>query len=337
MSASRSLSLRSIVVAATATFALCIGASGASAGYTSITVFGDSLSDGGNDFIYTGGAFPPLPYQQRFTNGPTAVEVMAAHLGLSLTPSLAGGSNYAFGGAETGTGNFLGVSTSVPPVINAIFSGPGTGILSQVQSFVPPVGFGGPQSLVVLWGGPNDLFTALTVGTNPATIIGPAMNNIFTSVATLYGDGARRILMPNMPNIGATPFGLTSVDPAGLTLFSLAFDSALNGIITLLESSLPGLDIIPFDTFAALSVVTANPAAFGLTNVTEPCFTGITLCADPNQYLFWDTVHPTARGHQILGAGFTLAVPEPATIALLGVALLVLVGRTGRERLTGAS
>lgn len=306
------------------------------AGYTSITVFGDSLSDGGNDFKLTGGAFPPLPpYAERFTNGLTAVEVLAAGLGLPLAPSLNGGSNYAYGGAETGTGNYLAVKPDVPPAINALFSPPNaggsTGILSQVQSFIPPTGVGGSESLVVLWGGPNDLFTALTLGQDLGFTIANAMSNIADSVESLYIDGVRRILMPNMPDIGATPFGLTSGSSGDLTSFSLSFDFVLNQTIDQLEAALVGLDIIEFDTFDLLSRVVANPGAFGFTNWTDACFDGVaTVCATPDSYLFWDAVHPTAAGNLIIGAEFFAAVPAPATLTLvvLGIAGM----RLGRRR-----
>ena len=107
---------------------------------TRLTVFGDSLADAGNVFLFSQGTFPPSPpYAQRLTNGPTALEVMAADLGLPLTPSLAGGRDYAYGGAETGTGNFFAVYPLVPPPINQLFSGPpnfpATGVLAQVQGF----------------------------------------------------------------------------------------------------------------------------------------------------------------------------------------------------------
>jgi phospholipase/lecithinase/hemolysin len=314
MVTSGSLKLKKLLSVATATVVMACAAASASAAYTSITVFGDSLSDGGNDFLISGGNLPPPPYAQRFTNGPTAVEVLAGGLGLALTPSLAGGSNYAYGGAETGIGNYLTLSTGLP-----VFAG--TGVLSQVQSFIPPAGFSGPQSLVVLWGGPNDLFTALALGQDPANVILPAMNNIAQSVDWLYGYGARTILMPNMPNIGSTPFGLTSGNSAGLTGFSLAFNLYLNQTIGQLDFLFPDLNIIEFDTFATLSSIQANPGAFGFTNVTEPCFNGASVCTDPDQYLFWDAVHPTARSHQLLGADFFSAVPEPATLVLVCLAL----------------
>jgi phospholipase/lecithinase/hemolysin len=314
--------LRKFLVAAATAFTLASVSFGASASYTSLTVFGDSLSDGGNDALYTGGNFPPLPYAQRFSNGPTAVEVLAGQWGFSLAPSLAGGSNYAYGGAETGIGNYLAVRPGLPPIINDLFSGvapyPATGTLAQVQSFS---GTFGPKSLAVLWAGPNDLFTALTLGQDPASIILPAMGNLAQSVVALYGYGARSILMPNMPDIGATPFGLASGNSAGLTAFSRAFDFYLNKTIDDLILQLSGLGIIKFDTFALLGRVEADPGAFGLTDVTDPCFDGITVCANPDQYLFWDDVHPTARGHQILGAGFYTAVPEPGTLALLVIGI----------------
>jgi hypothetical protein len=217
----------------------------ATAGYTGVSVFGDSLSDGGNVFTFSGGTFPPPPYAQRLTNGPTAVEVMAANLGLPLTPSLLGGRNYAYGGAETGLGNYFRVSPDVPPIINLIFSGlppfPPTGTLAQVQ------GFGGtiaPQDLTVLWAGPNDFFTALVLGQNPADAIGPALANLSQSAGLLYAAGARTILMPDMPNLGATPFALSTGNAPGLTALTVAFNTFLDLTIDQLEMSLPGLDIV---------------------------------------------------------------------------------------------
>ena len=82
---------------------LLLGPSAATADpiYSSMFVFGDSLSDGGNAFLRTGGLYPPPPYAQRISNGPVAVEYLATMLGVPLTPSLAGGTNCAVGGAAT--------------------------------------------------------------------------------------------------------------------------------------------------------------------------------------------------------------------------------------------
>ena len=76
--------------------------------YTSMYVFGDSLSDTGNLNVATGGTQPApgQPYfNGRFSDGPVWVETLAAGLGLSadVAPALLGGNNYAFAGARMGT------------------------------------------------------------------------------------------------------------------------------------------------------------------------------------------------------------------------------------------
>lgn len=80
--------------------------------------------------------------------------------------------------------------------------------------------------------------------------------------------------------------------------------------------------------------LTADPSAGRFTNVTAPCWTGDftdrrsrTVCSDASQCLFWDKLHPTAAGHQLV-ATVTLA-PEPGSAALLlaGLVGLALVRR----------
>ena len=178
-----------------------------------------------------------------------------------------------------------------------------------------------PSSLVVLWAGPNDLFTALTPPGSPlANVVPTALQNLAAEATALYGAGARHILMPNMANIGATPFGLA--DPVGLRNFSVGFNFGLDGLIDLLELTLPGLDIIEFDTFSALNQLIANAAALGFGNPAIPCVdAALQACANPNASIFWDTAHPTARVHQILGDLFFSAVPEPGVLALFSLAL----------------
>ena len=55
--------------------------------------------------------------------------------------------------------------------------------------------------------------------------------------------------------------------------------------------------------------------------------------ADAANYLFWDSVHPTDRGHTFIANVFAQAVPEPSTYALmvLGVAVVLVAARRGRR------
>lgn len=72
-----------------------------------LLVFGDSLSDVGNAWRLLGdGAVPSPPHWRgRRCNGPLWVEILAERLGWPpLEPSLAGGTDHAYGGARSGAG-----------------------------------------------------------------------------------------------------------------------------------------------------------------------------------------------------------------------------------------
>jgi len=296
----------------------------AQADFSKLYVFGDSLSDDGNVYTLTGGAFPPSPpYAQHFSNGPVAVDHLAGLLGIGLTPSAIGGTNYAVGGATTGTDNYL--PTEYPP----LGLGPAlnnTGMQTQVNTFTAArPAFDPSTTLFVLWGGPNDFLLSPT----PATAA-QAVTNLTNEIVALESVGARNFLVPNMPDLSITPFGrsLTAEQQLGLQQLSLGFDTGLDHALAAVRAgSPPGVDIVGFNTLGALNALLANPSAFGLSNVTDPCFNGVSVCGDPDQYLFWDTVHPTAHVHDILGTEFAAAVPEPQTWHLLALGLLIVTVR----------
>ena len=75
---------------------------GPASAFSALYAFGDSLTDTGNVYLAAPGV-PLAPYYNgRFSNGPLWVEGLANNLGLSINPSVGGGTNYAFGGAVTG-------------------------------------------------------------------------------------------------------------------------------------------------------------------------------------------------------------------------------------------
>jgi phospholipase/lecithinase/hemolysin len=346
---------------------------GPASAIASLYVFGDSLADSGNAFALTG-FFPPPPYDQRFSNGPVAVDRMAEGLGLTLLPSTVGGTNYAVGGAMTGPLAVQGLHTPVattydnylayrpdlssPPLdLSLDLFLANTGMDKQVGAFVGSgPSFDPATAQFVVWGGPNDLFVPLDaelVGDGVevggfflpgvSALPGVAANavaNLAGEVLALAGAGAYHILVPNLPDLGATPFGysLAALDPTlpgQLTALTMAFNLGLEQALVDLQGLL-GIDIRYFDTFGALAEVAADPEAFGFTNVTDACLSAGLACGDPDQYLFWDTVHPTARGHALLGDLFVGAVPEPATLWLLAIGAVAIAGRRKvRECLVG--
>ncbi|HUB92199.1 MAG TPA: autotransporter domain-containing protein [Dyella sp.] len=115
--------------------------------FDSVVVFGDSLSDAGNISLATNPSIqPPL----KFTTNPGNVTIqnVAAGLGYSLTASLAGGTDYAWGGAGI-SNNSPGTPSTVPT------------ITSQVTSYLAGNSVN-PRALYAMWGGANDIFNAAT-------------------------------------------------------------------------------------------------------------------------------------------------------------------------------
>ena len=295
------------------------------ANYSALYAFGDSLSDAGNAYLATTalGAPEPVspPYSDgRFSNGPVWVQDLASQLGLpALTPSFAGGTDFAVGGAQTGT----------TPVHTANLSD----LPGQLTAFQAAVPQPSSSALYTLWIGANDLFSILaTSGMTPTTAeadANAAVHNVVNFVAGIAGDGAKNLLLVTVPNLGVVP-AITALGPAAETFatdLSAYFDQAL---VTAIggEAASTGMNLSVLDTFSLLDSAVANPSAFGFTNVTSPCWTGSytsassgTLCsnttAGQDQYLFWDQVHPTAAGQQIVADGAYAEVPEPGSLALL--------------------
>lgn len=160
---------------------LAIGSAGqASAAFTQVISFGDSLSDSGNISLLNPG-FPLAPYfPGHFSNGPVWIETFSAGLGLASNPSFGGGTNYALGGSVTGAP----LSSTIP-------------LTSQAGIYLTNVaGVADPTALYVIWGGGNDV----RLGN-----IGNSVSNIGSIVAALAGAGAEHFLIANLPNIGLTP------------------------------------------------------------------------------------------------------------------------------------
>ena len=285
------------------------------AAFTQVISFGDSLSDTGNVFAATSGTNPPAPYfNGRFSNGQVWNEALAISLGLTApTPSLAGGTNFAWGGARTNS------APSVPATA------------TQVDSYITATGgTADPGALYTLWTGGNDIQDVASGAATTGDLVADA-NNVATLVNDLKTAGAQSILVMNVPNIGLAP--ISASNPAGGTALSNLFNSTLAAAL----AGISGVELV--DVFTVSTNIGANPAAFGLTNATDKCFdsAGPSICADPSKYLFWDALHPTTAGHALIAdaalqqAMSLMAVPLPAALPLL-ISGLFGMGFFGRKR-----
>ena len=275
--------------------------------FTSVIVYGDSLSDNGNLYAVTG--IPGAPYWQgRRSNGPVAVEDLAANLGVPLIDA-------AWIGATTGLGNYADGGT---PTSLGAYGFPG--MEAQFAATALSVGPIAPSSLFIIWGGPNDFLSPSPLdGGDPIKTADRAVADLLALVGDVQGLGAHHILVPGMPDLGLTPY-FRSI---GMGAFGSSLTDYFNAELL---AGLPS-GVMYYDTAALMRDIVANPGAYGFTNVTDPCFDPAvpTLCGNPNSYLFFDDFHPTAHAQEIVGQMFTeTAVPEPATIILVAPAFALL-------------
>lgn len=263
-----------------------------------------------------------------FSNGPVWVQDLASALGLApLSASLVGGTDYAYGTAETGT-------TSVHAANAFDLTGP-TGQVAQFEAANPSAD---PNSLYTIWIGSNDLLDILTGAPQSewAMDIAAAVGNIDSAIGSLAADGAKNFLILTVPDLGETPAAIAGgpVVEGAASALSAEFDSALISAVDAI-ATLDSLNLSTLDTYSLLDAIVANPSSYGFTNVTSPCLTGAinyaggTVCASTlaaqNKYLFWDDLHPTEAGAAIVaGAAQAVVTPEPAYVSLVVVGLLAM-------------
>jgi phospholipase/lecithinase/hemolysin len=297
--------------------AVIISTAGHASGVDHVVIFGDSLSDNGNLLAQTGGVFPTNPayFSGRQTNGLVWGEVLAFDIGASL-------SNFAIAGAQTGTTNVWD---------NGPFPGGPTygGLQDQIADYTG--GATDPGALHIVWAGANNF---LSIPSDPTAAVTQAVTDIVNSVGALKVAGIpeSKILLINLPDLGLTPRLIDAGLSAQGSFLTDQFNMGLLGGL----GQAGFTDVTVIDSAQILRDVVADPGAFGFTNWTDACIDpvdplGPGSCLtdwmkDPDEYLFWDDIHPTRAGHAIFADVIrtTAWVPIPASVWLFGSALIVL-------------
>ena len=321
---------KKVLVVVSLIAASCLPGAAWSLPYSSLYVFGDSLADSGNNAVFfdslsspgalrtptplAGPSIPTFPYapSNTYSNGKVWVDYLADGLGLSSLASSLGGTNYAFGGARTGPDTPPSFPPSLTEQVAMAFGSPGA---------VAP-----GSALYVVEGGGNDardVLDAALNGGNVTQLIQTYVSNIANILMTLWTMGADQFLLWNVPDIGKIP-AVNSGAASGLVS---VMNQSLGYALAQLPSDLTdGVHL--FDAFAAFNDLVAAPGDFGFTDVSSACATSVACIADPTGVFFWDGIHPTTAGHQMLASLVLAELPEPGTIMLLFIGLFgVLVVR----------
>lgn len=296
--------------------------------YTSVVVFGDSLSDTG-DLYTTAGRLYPTPLTgnyttARFTNGADTVPPARKYFGVwheqlsGLLPSvpvsqsflLSSGGNHAFGDARTVDG--LTPATRSGVTINIRNMG------QQVTDYLA-VAKPNNTTLYIVFGGSNDFLQ------DPATSATDAATRITALIQRLVAAGAVNFLVPNLPPLGDAT--------SQLGADSVTFNAILAGQLAALQSAYSKtgtpFHLVQVDIFSLYGRLLTNPTAYGFTNLTSPAQTaGPTV--NPDTYLTWDGLHPTTAGHfWIAQAACSAMTMSSATLTASGNTLTATVSNSG--------
>lgn len=322
--------------------------------YSSVTFFGDSLTDGGY--------FKPILDKEesgQFTTNPdnTWATPFAESLGLTSTAQTLGGdgsgNNYAIGGARAG----LDVEREGLTVDSA---------KTQLDTYLADNSVDS-KGLYSVWTGANDIFAAssdiekgfigIVTGSTPVVTkeevvakaiedhVLPAVESQRKIIDTLKNNGAKYILVPNIPDVGLTPETIQADEKIKdnklleETLGKDVFKKTGNTLATTYNETLyegiknTGANVIPLDTFSLLQKVAKNPSAYGFSNMNGTACTNkddkgniesLKCGRDDldkenanNSYFFADSIHPTGRAHKMIADYANAVVTAPGQVSVL--------------------
>ena len=259
--------------------------------FSSLFVFGDSLSDPGNRFALSGGTRPATPpyFEGRSSNGPVAPELLSGLLGFAVNNA----TNFAIAGATTS-----GVPASV---LGA----------DQLGKFQIKFGTVPGGALVEIYAGAND-YSPIPLGNQAGitALVNSTVADLNTAVTQLAHAGGKVFLVPGL-DLGYAPmYGFTN--SAAVAAVATEHNRTLLATLAALRSSL-GVQIVYVDTQALYNDIRAHPSVYGFTDLTVPCLAsgttsptgacGTTLVNGTypsNGVLYFDGVHPTEQAQRLI-------------------------------------
>lgn len=290
--------------------------------FSGVYVFGDSLSDPENTRNQTAllnsqipiiPIIPPSPFyfNGRFSNGPNWVDYLTDKLELKPTPftqvlggvSPIKGINFAYGGSTTTDDNTILPKPRLP------------GLQQQIGSFtsrIPPNTTADANALYILWAGANDYLPTESLTFKPFTTADTTLANLTGAVQTLAGVGAKNIMVVNLPTLGKLPRALGTADSQRLNDLTGEHNSGLAQNLDSLRQSLGStVNILSLDINTVFEQIVANPGQFNYKNATAPCLLN-PACTNPDEFFFWDRIHPTTAGHRQIGELAYSVLTKPA-------------------------
>ncbi|GLT80335.1 hypothetical protein SLA2020_517790 [Shorea laevis] len=279
-------------------------------------IFGDSLSDDGNNNGLSTLAkvnYPPygVDYQQgptgRFSNGKNIQDVIAENLGFS-SPSppfasagsdILNGVNYASGAAGIlpETGGVVGDRISLDMQLNnhkTIISKFPPDLLSKCIYTMDI----GSNDYILNYFLPKSSPTAQQ--NTPQQFAAVLIQQYSQHIQTLYNDGARKFALFAIGQIGCTPYAVAAFGTKGSPCVDAQnqavglFNEALLSLVKELSTKMPDAKFTYINPYGFQSTgFVTNASCCELDKGGQLCLPNSVPCSDRSKYAYWDGVHPT--------------------------------------------
>lgn len=222
-----------------------------------MVIFGDSISDTGNLYRFMWNKLPLSPpyYQGRFSNGPLWIEQLYS----SYYPQdyVDGFQNYAVGGA----GAVFSYKQNLPFTLGI-----------EVNDYLYWNTYGKKATtLYTIWIGANNY---LNGPSNIEAITDSVVNAIGSAAEKLISHGGNKFLLPNLPDLSITPQVVEArLQPLVAELIT-THNRKLAVKVDQLQRTYPDVTFVYFDAYSFFSNALEHAQDYGITNITEPCYTG---------------------------------------------------------------
>ncbi|CAL5346112.1 unnamed protein product [Camellia sinensis] len=138
-------------------------------------------------------------------------------------------------------------------------------------------------------------------------------SRMFLAVKGMHRLGARRVAVVGVPPFGCMPLVKTLRDKTNCDDMSnevaFLFNNNIKQTLETLKASL-GIETAYIDIYNVISTAIKYPNIYGFKETSKGCCgsgliefgdscKGMSTCADPTEYVFWDAVHPTQKMYKI--------------------------------------
>lgn len=264
--------------------------------YADIVAFGNSLTDFGglaaynDDFPESIEDFPVV-----MSNDRVWIQYLADEWGAGLD-------NNAIGGAETDehTSSQIQELSDTGAIPDLSYLGQVSRFIEEDDAFVPA------DTLFAVWIGGNDFLGFNFAQGDQNQFVNETVGNIRIGLDELAEEGGAQVfLVLNLPDIGKIPEYNDSAEVSEkATALARDFNLALENTLADFKQANPGARVYVFDVFAYMNELIASGTFANTTDTyleldEDGDWTGA-YNGQPDDFIFWDEIHPTERTHRLL-------------------------------------